>query len=755
MPVLLLGMYWGHFLHTHESRPARYRQAFVLGLVFAGIATISTLVCRVTPIAILDPANRWPPSIGFISIGLGFSFGMHLIFSLAPQPRWSKWFWQLLAYFGLDAFDLFTVHIVLLYFYRFIWGRLYADTLTVVLFTLALFVLSVLTSSLHMNNSASLFKKGPFALEPPGRRRFKKRYLLGTAAFISVIFWNLNHDLNIVTYGETIGRDEVIGQSLRQLPIITSTHILEGVFRWYEESYISMLQLSVINEQGWVSLKDGDTLTFRIDHQALVLSGESDADGSDLTLVYYGTDDYESVPYQILDPDTNHTDIMFTLKRRIAPEMADNRYFLYWGTIAPPVHDVPDAAAGSAEGYRIDPGERHSSLLVATLDRTWQLVSLPAGVQKLPLTLTVRVTDPSLVTDAAGAVVTLWYRVEGTDLAGPMIATGDSVYTVEVPADALETGSYSVSAYLFAGERQIQSRSVPFFVSEPVLVAWTMDWEGWDVSDGILRSIENQVNRHDNIPITHFFSPRVFLESVMPPERAEYLVTKVSTWAQKYRHEIQLHLHMQFDMVEAAGVTPRTEPRWGYKSGEGYDVPTTAYTAEEFTKIVQWGEHQFIANGLPSPVGYRAGGWFADESTLSVLDSLGFLYDSSGREQKMWGGSATSPWNLGSTTQPYHPSTADQNKSGPSALGLLEIPNNGADAYGYSGEQMVERFNANFSGEPLTGKKVVTFISHPEWQRTDEPKMDEVLGITDEHLYSAGQGPVIYVTLGQVYALWK
>ena len=121
----------------------------------------------------------------------------------------------------------------------------------------------------------------------------------------------------------------------------------------------------------------------------------------------------------------------------------------------------------------------------------------------------------------------------------------------------------------------------------------------------------------------------------------------------------------------------------------------------------------------------------------------------------MWGGSATSPWDLGSQTQPFHPSVADQNKTGSPSLGLLEIPNNGADAYGYSGEQMLARFRDNFAGEPLAQEKVVTFISHPEWQRTDEPKMDEVLGATDQLLYTQGQGPVIYVTSGQVYAAWK
>jgi hypothetical protein len=189
--------------------------------------------------------------------------------------------------------------------------------------------------------------------------------------------------------------------------------------------------------------------------------------------------------------------------------------------------------------------------------------------------------------------------------------------------------------------------------------------------------------------------------------------------------------------------------------GEGYDVLTTAYSYDEFRAMLQWAKRQFMENNLPIPTGYRAGGWFADEKILAALDDEGFVYDSSARERTMWNGNGQSPWDINSTTQPYHPSRQDQNTSGADNLGLLEIPNNGADCYGYGVDELKRKFVDNFDRGPQTEKKVVTYLSHAQWQNDDENKMEEVLDMTDDWAYVADRGPVVYVTLDQIWEIWN
>ena len=68
---------------------------------------------------------------------------------------------------------------------------------------------------------------------------------------------------------------------------------------------------------------------------------------------------------------------------------------------------------------------------------------------------------------------------------------------------------------------------------------------------------------------------------------------------------------------------------------------------------------------------------------------------------------------------------------------------------------MIQRFFDNFDGGPISEKKAVTFLSHPQWQNDDEIVMDQVLKTTNKYLYKADRGPVLYVTLKRIYKLWK
>jgi hypothetical protein len=159
-------------------------------------------------------------------------------------------------------------------------------------------------------------------------------------------------------------------------------------------------------------------------------------------------------------------------------------------------------------------------------------------------------------------------------------------------------------------------------------------------------------------------------------------------------------------------------------------------------------------NGF-SPTIFRAGGWFANEATLKAVQDSGLLADSSGRTSYKFF-SQPGPWDLSATAQPYYPSTNDQNKAGEPSLSILEIPNNGADSYWFSSEEMQKRFRANYGGGILTEPKEITYLSHPHWfNKSEQNKIKELFNLIDNYKYENDFGPALYVTLDEVYEVWK
>jgi hypothetical protein len=120
------------------------------------------------------------------------------------------------------------------------------------------------------------------------------------------------------------------------------------------------------------------------------------------------------------------------------------------------------------------------------------------------------------------------------------------------------------------------------------------------------------------------------------------------------------------------------------------------------------------------------------------------------------GGSVWGPWDLLDTTQPYKPNIYDQNSSAGPTLNIWEFPNNGADSWSFSSDQMIDRQKANYNPDiPLEQKRMLTYLSHPEWYPTDKPKMERVFDYTSNFLYKENRGPVIFITLDEANNIWN
>jgi hypothetical protein len=292
-------------------------------------------------------------------------------------------------------------------------------------------------------------------------------------------------------------------------------------------------------------------------------------------------------------------------------------------------------------------------------------------------------------------------------------------------------------------------------VTYPAYVAWSLDYEGFDIPDSHLNDITTIASKY-NIRLTHFYNPRIYTNPEITTARQEALTNFVKNRKAQYNETIGLHLHMFPEMVKAAGVDAHSNPQtWGGYRTDGYNILVLSYNYDEISRIMKWSKEVFADKGIATPTIFRAGGWFADLSTLRAAQDQGFVADSSGRTKYILDvGGPYGPWDLQSTTQPYQPSASNQNVASAPQMSIWEFPNNGADSWAYSADQMIEKFKDNYNGTPLNNKVLVTYISHPEWFYVDKPKMESVFDFIHNSMYETDSGPVIFIDLDQAYNIW-
>ncbi len=745
-PIYLIGLWFGRFISHERPQWRKSMAALIAGIVFAVATAVCWYLSNHYPLQVLDPLLRWPPSVGFLMLGLTFSFLLYVFYHTIKIGR--KWMPEvrLVYYLGKDAFDLYVVHLLLLFCYQRLWGTQFGEPWVVLVWFAGLFVSTVVIASLNWKTNHSIFRLNADHVVPQSSYRFTKRMLIGAVLFSGLVWIIFNYNGQASTIGGSIDKSEIVGSDYEPLPAINGAN--QATVPWYDGNFAYARQLSARDQDLLVPIDAKARLMLHFDHSALVKASKSLADGKDLQLVYFAKNQYKAVPFSLANANTDKAEIVFASQERIYPGTTDNRYFLYYGGASALDRELLSGGT-EASHFETKLGDEMDNGLQVSVNRLWFLRRAPMGVSSPPVILIATAVHAQSAT----------YAVSNTTMTGVMDAGAAGEFSADIDPSTLPAGNLDVVVTAKQQDGTRLSRIVRIMVSEPVLVAWTMDWEGWDVPQANLDAITAQVKRHHDLPLTHFFNPRIYLADVMTKARADYLTKWVTDRSGNYGDEIELHLHMQDNMVQAAGVTPRSGPRWGYKSSNpldsGYDTKTTAYSATEFNQMLHWAESEFNAHGLPQPSAYRAGGWFINTAQLNVLRERGYLFDASGREKKMWNGKVLSPWDLTATTQPFFPSTSNQNKPATTVGTFMEIPNNGADAYAYTAEQMLARYQQNYAGGEADSQKVIVFLSHPIWEQTDLPKMDLVLGTTDQSLFSEDAGPVVYVTLKEVYDLWS
>ena len=343
--------------------------------------------------------------------------------------------------------------------------------------------------------------------------------------------------------------------------------------------------------------------------------------------------------------------------------------------------------------------------------------------------------------------------MEGQSLPISGHAQNNGVIVYIIPTNQIPLGSHTLSARIRQGAlSQINSNNVTIQITEPVLVAWTFDWEGWTPPQEALSSIETLAKTYAPIPFTHFVHPRMFMPSISTTDQIQNTQNFLKN-RELEGDEIALHLHMQYDFVTASGVIPKRTNPWGLRTNEGYDIPITEYSPSEFSAMIDFGLSLLADAGFTNIRGFRAGGWFINEQQLDIVKNAGFMYDSSGRSKPTSGAFQKTPWDLPKDVQPYKLNISDQNNRN-SFDGLLEIPNNALTTYDQSTNELIEHANIANIESPNLLPKTLIYVSHPQFYSREFGKISPVLNYLHAASLENDAGPVVFSTMSDIAKLW-
>ncbi len=727
-PLFLLG---GWFALINKKNQLSYGVRVVLaGMISTGLCIA---LIKIIPTGLISPPFRWPPSVGFLSIGIVSYFCIFIFLrTLGTNHKHFKRIRNIFSNTGKKTLFIYLLHLVFLLSYKQFIGYTFYSSFS-------LFIVSCIVVI-----SCCLLVQGRYAT---GSKQ-EEQESIPVLSFVFTV-WSVFAVLIIINanpynspYGGIWRYPRTTVQTSTQKDILPKTKI--EIADWYHQEYGYRKTISITNPPNGKQVNSGDTIGLQLDHAALVKTKKAAADGSDLQIVEQRNGETQTVPSRLIFPNTAFSVLKFSVTETIQPGKTDSSYTVYYGSDYPQKIETLSSDTATEASPSAEFKDEQTAPLLLTTNRRW-FVKAPGSDL---LALSIKDNNPE-----ENSTYTYHIDSETNEHSFPKI--GGPVQVEQIPIDTLPAGMHTITATKRNGTNSVISRKLKFMVSEPVYVAWTLDWEGWDVPDETLTELEQISTAFDHLPITHFFNPRIYIPSVMPVSRALVLTDWIKRRVAQNNDEVALHLHMHFDVLQAAGLSPRYSPKWGYRSAEGYDVLTTTYTQTELSQLLRWSKQQFKANNLPEPKGYRAGGWFADTKVLAALEENGFLYDSSGRIQTLWSGVAKSPWNLPITAQPYYPSRTDQNSAGTPAFSLLEIPNTAGDTNEYDATEILRRYRINVHEDIVTQKTAVVLLSHPQWASIEFPIIRTVLSSIQQRSYKKDLGPVIYVPVKTIYDQWK
>lgn len=755
--IFVLGLVFGKFFYDNTGKRARFR--FILKFLSASIpVTIGlTLAYTITKSPLFYPMpeeGRFPPSLSFLSLSLSIViiFLALLDFLIQYIPEFLN---KILVYLSKNSLGFLFTHLIVLLGFKY-----YFDNYQNLAFTQPkniqeiafLYFVTMLLSWLLVYLSEVVNRKVLNSEEFHRLTTFTFRFalpnfiLVTTALLFGYLIYSNLTALDVSkNIAGTITKRIVYNQNSAD---------------WWDNSY-KIKRNILISNNAERDYSEGQWVQFSFNHKDAYNNDSSYfKNGSDLVVVHKdpSTNFFYPVKTLIENPNSENTLIKFQLLQRIVAQQTDENYFLYLGN----ADDI------TIENLQETPNIINTNITVGAETRHQvQTSTNKLWFTKHPSTKAISdelVFEANLSNIEVNDKVSATYSIPKANLSGPM-NYADGKFRVVLDIDNLEPSVYTIQVEIIDLNNNLKiykSYETPFKVTYPLYVNWSMDWEGFDVAQFNLNELDNIANTY-GIPVTQLFNPRIYVEEQtsydqISKERADYLTNWVLDRKASRGDEIGMHIHMFSDMVKEAGVSPRPGSIIGAAYG---DTKTSDFTLEELEKIFRWGFEKFTENGLPRPITYRTGGWFSGPHVLKAVQNVGFLIDTSGRTGGLINPSlqysSPVPWNLSVTTRPYKPTDGDINRWEGTRLNLWEFPNNGADSYWFNTNDLISRFDQNYTDPRgiLEKPQTVTYLSHPHWLAgIDSPKLHALFRYLTQFLHKNDNGPVIFATLEDIYDQW-
>jgi predicted deacetylase len=747
--VYILGMLYGRVISdNYETWKEMKSELLVAAIViFAAGLDIALLGNN-------EAWRRWPPSIAFMTTGLIWVMMLLLVGTVKINSKpniISRLFEIIVRFLGKNLLQLFWLQTAMLFLFRELGSTLISRAYLLVGFYLISTTLIILLAAIWKKLSEFVHN----SLQLSGHTLATYRLLMALTSIILLLAAAL-----IVAKLKPNVHDPNTGNP----PATGAANYLQMPY-WYDKYAAGRLAWEVTDKCCQSKLLSTTTvLGFEFDHAALVNKKLSLATGNDLKAVYWDDKAKEYVKLDFKVDAVNTSKATLFANFDTTKILSGNKYTvqLYYGNL----HAVTSAFTNITERprytYALGQSKSEAPQLTFTTKKKWHLYTDKLEINfKLPDEIT---ESDELVLELFNAKnpgkpalskVVNWEPGRDYALSYDLseLAYGDYYTRLRINPSTNTLNELASSENNWAvGEKSltpVTSNFVPFYYSAPVYMSWSIDWEGYDLSEVYWKDITGLSSKY-SMPLTHYFNPRIYTNPAISPARAKVLTSWVKGRISS-GDEVSLHLHMHYDLVTAAGLTPKTSPAWGGRT-EGHDVLTSAYNEAETKQLLEYSIQKFKENGLPKPVGFRAGGWFLDIENLRALDDLGFTYDSSGSDFKDPYGpnKQVRTWNLTPTSRPYQVSSTNQNASTPQPdLKIWEYPNNGADSTNRTADMLINRLHLNVKSSTSHVQEqaqVLVYLSHPHWFNIDKPKMEKLFTEADKYKYSSDSGPLVYVT---------
>lgn len=728
--LFILGSAAGYAIKTVRAASEK-RLFYQKGLLIAGIITgVLFLIDIIAPnqITSFDVLNhRFPPNITFISIGITsvflLLFLIQLIYSKVPSI-----FTNYLTFISKHTFLFFNVHLlVLVYIATFLFEQnsLNTDETLVLLFvgvTLVTSIATLIFSRISKSFYPYLKKNGnAFAVT-------SVFIVIMGASGVLVSQWI---EFNTPPIVSVSAAERVLGTGIEQ--------------EWWDRNY---LYRANITEQ--IDMNVGAINRVYVNHSEYLQSQISKQENaSDVDVIGLKNGVYVAIPRNVNGANTSDTLITFQVTDQFQEIYlySGNNTFKIANNPLTITSDINSESSLSVNAFLPQP-------INVEADNRWHLI----GLNNDPIdTVTFTIT-----TDNYNENSILRYKFNGT-WNYDAVEVGNGVFEVTKQISQFPIGRYdffveviNIGAVVEVFESNVETVNV----SNPVFVTWTIDWEGMGVNQNDLNEIV-AISDEFGVPMVHFFNPRIYVQNqytvgVVNPSAAQYYTSWVLNRRNLHGDEVGLHLHLYPDLLEEVGVERNEDAQIvGINRDETY---LHGYGYEDLSTIVAWSVEKFQEFGIGVPTSFRSGAWMSSADLLKALYDNGVRVDSSARTAGILNpsvpGSTPIPWNVSPTATPYLPGEDDISVPSPFPIGIWEFPNNGADSFWFSEDNLIERFTMNFNINTVVQERpqVVTYLSHPhDFVYFDSAKIRSLFSYIEQYNYEKGRGPVVFSTLENIY----